>query len=143
MARSTVTLMVIAALGVILVAAGCNSGSSTGSNYGGGGGGGNGGGGGGGGTQIFASGDIVANASYTHVFNTAQVIPYHCRYHGAAGGVGMSGTITVSTPGAYYTPVRHVFNIVTTALPSPAIYTGDTITWVNMTAMTHTCESDH
>ncbi len=42
--------------------------------------------------------------SFSRTFGSAGVIPYHCEIHGGAGGVGMSGTITVqaavSTPGA-------------------------------------------
>jgi plastocyanin len=33
--------------------------------------------------------------SYEHTFNTPGTYRYHCEVHGAAGGVGMSGTITV------------------------------------------------
>lgn len=36
-----------------------------------------------------------ANWSFTRTFDTAGDIPYHCDVHGAPGGVGMSGTVTV------------------------------------------------
>jgi plastocyanin len=36
--------------------------------------------------------------SATITFPTAGTIPFFCEIHGAAGGVGMSGVITVTTP---------------------------------------------
>jgi plastocyanin len=33
--------------------------------------------------------------SYQHTFNTAGTFLYHCEAHGAAGGIGMSGTVIV------------------------------------------------
>jgi len=34
--------------------------------------------------------------SFGRTFNSPTVVHYHCQTHGAAGGVGMSGTITVT-----------------------------------------------
>jgi len=34
--------------------------------------------------------------SFARTFNSPTVMHYHCQIHGAAGGVGMSGTITVT-----------------------------------------------
>lgn len=34
-------------------------------------------------------------STFDHTFNTAGTFRYHCVVHGAAGGVGMSGTIVV------------------------------------------------
>ncbi len=34
--------------------------------------------------------------SFARTFNSPTVVHYHCQIHGAAGGVGMSGTITVT-----------------------------------------------
>jgi hypothetical protein len=151
MHRPIAKLLLALSLVAIVAVAGCNSGGYSSPTYGGsgggsgggnGGGGGGGYGGGGGGARIFVSGDIAPNASYTHVFTTAQSVPYYCRYHGGPGGYGMSGVVTVM--GNYYgTPTRHIYNIVGHTLPSPAIYVGDTITWVNKTMMTHTTESDN
>ncbi|MCF6299547.1 MAG: plastocyanin/azurin family copper-binding protein [Proteobacteria bacterium] len=39
-----------------------------------------------------------ANWSFSLTFNTAEEIAYFCEVHGTAGGVGMSGTITVTDP---------------------------------------------
>jgi plastocyanin len=36
--------------------------------------------------------------SFSRTFPTPGVIHFHCQVHGAAGGVGMSGTLTVSAP---------------------------------------------
>ena len=38
---------------------------------------------------------LGANSTFQHRFTTAGTFPYHCRIHGAAGGIGMSGTIVV------------------------------------------------
>jgi LPXTG-motif cell wall-anchored protein len=35
--------------------------------------------------------------SYTHSFNSVGTFPYHCKIHGAAGGIGMSGTVVVTS----------------------------------------------
>jgi LPXTG-motif cell wall-anchored protein len=35
--------------------------------------------------------------SYTHAFSSVGTYPYHCKIHGAAGGIGMSGTIVVTS----------------------------------------------
>lgn len=44
----------------------------------------------------FRSGDPATGPwTYTFTFNTPGTYPYHCQVHGAPGGIGMSGTITV------------------------------------------------
>jgi plastocyanin len=35
--------------------------------------------------------------SFSRTFNTPGVVHFHCQIHGAAGGIGMSGTITVTS----------------------------------------------
>src|SRR5690348_7586003 len=49
---------------------------------------------------------LGANATFSHVFNTAGTFRYYCRIHGAPGGVGMSGTVTVlaATPSTTSSP---------------------------------------
>jgi plastocyanin len=32
---------------------------------------------------------------FDHTFTSSGSFPYHCAIHGASGGVGMSGTVTV------------------------------------------------
>jgi plastocyanin len=88
----------------------------------------------------FVSGDMTQGVSFTHVFRTAKAVPYFCKYHGGAGGVGMAGTITVTAGG---TPSSHSFNIVDFTLPSATIDVGDTVTWTNQSAILHTVESDN
>jgi plastocyanin len=46
----------------------------------------------------FDSGPLGAGDTFEFTFTQAGVVPYHCEFHGAAGGVGMSGTITVTSP---------------------------------------------
>jgi plastocyanin len=43
----------------------------------------------------FSSPDVLGGQSFSLVFTTVGTVPYHCGHHGAAGGVGMSGTIFV------------------------------------------------
>lgn len=103
---------------------------------------GGGGGGGGGGTREFESGDLGNGASFIHVFLTAKSVPYYCRYHGNAGGVGMSGTVDVSAPGMGYTPITIPVSITSNVLPDLMINEGDTVVWTNDSGALHTVESD-
>lgn len=91
-------------------------------------------------SREFVSGDLHNGQSFTHVFTTAKVIPYFCKYHGGPGGMGMSGVITVVAGG---TPSSHAFSITGMTLPSATIDVMDTITWTNTDAMVHTVESDN
>jgi plastocyanin len=43
----------------------------------------------------FDSGDLAVGATFSQTFDTAGTFAYFCKYHGAAGGTGMAGTITV------------------------------------------------
>lgn len=43
----------------------------------------------------FDSGTLMPGQSFFHTFSTQAIVPYHCRFHGAAGGIGMSGTVNV------------------------------------------------
>jgi LPXTG-motif cell wall-anchored protein len=43
----------------------------------------------------FDSGSLSPGQTFTHTFASAGTVPYHCSFHGAAGGIGMSGTIVV------------------------------------------------
>ena len=44
----------------------------------------------------FDSGNMKKGDSFKFTFTKAGTYPYYCAYHGAAGGGGMSGTITVT-----------------------------------------------
>jgi LPXTG-motif cell wall-anchored protein len=35
--------------------------------------------------------------TFSHTFSSVGTFPYHCKIHGAAGGIGMSGTIVVTS----------------------------------------------
>ena len=48
----------------------------------------------------FRSDDLHMDAQFTHTFATPGTFAYHCMYHGAAGGVGMAGTIVVTAAGS-------------------------------------------
>jgi plastocyanin len=46
----------------------------------------------------YTSGDPSSDATLgSHTFNTAGTYAYHCAVHGAAGGIGMSGTVVVGS----------------------------------------------
>jgi plastocyanin len=94
--------------------------------------------GGGGGGKEFDSGTVAPGGTFSHVFMTAKVVPYHCLIHGAA----MSGTITVQAAG---TPILHTVSMTASSTFSPAALTvnvGDTVKWVNNSAVNHTATSD-
>lgn len=46
----------------------------------------------------FDSGPLGPGDTFEVTFTQAGEVPYHCEFHGGAGGVGMSGTITVTSP---------------------------------------------
>jgi plastocyanin len=48
-----------------------------------------------GGTPAQSGGLVSAPHEYQYTFGEAGTFAYHCLTHGAAGGVGMSGTVTV------------------------------------------------
>jgi plastocyanin len=43
----------------------------------------------------FDSGDLQPGDEFSHAFATPGVYRYYCKYHGAAGGIGMAGVIVV------------------------------------------------
>jgi plastocyanin len=47
-------------------------------------------------TGLFGSGMLNRDDTFSHTFAAPGTYRYHCMFHGAAGGVGMSGTITVA-----------------------------------------------
>lgn len=50
----------------------------------------------------FESGDLKVGekTSFSFTFAKAGTFAYHCKYHGGAGGKGMSGTVVVKAAGA-------------------------------------------
>lgn len=126
------SLIVLSLAGAIFtVMTGCSS-SSNSNPYGGGGGG-----------PIFESGTVAPGGSYSYVFMTAGLFPYHCKFHGAAGGSGMSGTIVVKAGG---TPSLDIVSMTSGFTFSPVhdtVDVGDTVKWVNNSSMDHTATSDN
>jgi len=94
------------------------------------------GGGGGGVTKELNSGDIVAGATFQHVFSTAGSFDYHCIYHGA-----MTGTVVVSAsaPGSLVD-----VSITSSSAPFPGatVKPGGTVKWTNNTGVVHTVTSN-
>ena len=52
----------------------------------------------------FDTGLIAVGKSKSVVLSKAGKFPFHCLYHGAAGGVGQAGTITVTAAAVAATP---------------------------------------
>jgi plastocyanin len=89
----------------------------------------------------FASGAPATSGTFAFTFNSAGTFDYYCEVHGGAGGLGMSGTITVqaaptNTPpaatntapaGATNTPTR-------TRTPTPRATSTGTVTPAPTTA---------
>lgn len=60
------------------------------------------------------SGNLDAGATFSKTFDTAASIAYYCKYHGAATGTGMAGTVEVTAAQAQPTAVPP------TAAPAPS-----------------------
>lgn len=43
----------------------------------------------------FDSGDLNDGVTFSHTFELAGTYPYYCLFHGAPGGIGMSGIVIV------------------------------------------------
>jgi plastocyanin len=100
------------------------------------------GGGMGGGSLEFDSGTVASGGTFSHVFTAVKSVPYHCVFHGSAGGNGMAGTITVQ---AATTPTLHTVSMTSSLTFVPAnltVHVGDTVKWVNDGTMPHTATSD-
>jgi LPXTG-motif cell wall-anchored protein len=72
----------------------------------------------------FDSGSLAPGQAFTHTFATAATVAYHCSFHGAAGGIGMAGTVVVrsATPATTAPPVTSPQNAPpTTAPPATAV----------------------
>jgi LPXTG-motif cell wall-anchored protein len=52
----------------------------------------------------FDSGDLAAGKEFSFTFTKAGTFAYFCKYHGAKGGSGMSGTVTVGEAAAPAAP---------------------------------------
>lgn len=96
-------------------------------------------GGGGGGSLEMNSPNLSNGQSYLHVFSAAKVVPYYCKFHGASGGSGMAGVITVTAGG---TPSLHEVEINSSTFPDLTVDVGDTVRWTNNTGLAHTVTSD-
>lgn len=44
---------------------------------------------------LWESGVMAGGQNFQHEYTQTGEYPYHCRFHGAVGGVGMAGTIVV------------------------------------------------
>jgi plastocyanin len=126
MTTSIYRLLFIAVLAII---AGCSNNSTSYNSSGGSG-------------TLFESGTVAPGGSFVHVFASAGSIRYFCRFHGSAGGGGMSGTITAASGG---TPsMDTVFMDAMTFSPAAkAIDVGDTVKWINSSSLNHTVTSDN
>jgi plastocyanin len=89
-------------------------------------------------TGAFDSGQPQTGGTYQFTFNSAGTYDYYCVVHGAAGGLGMSGTITVqaaptnttapSTNTAQATNTPRATNTTTTRTPTAEPTTTGTAT---------------
>jgi plastocyanin len=50
------------------------------------------------------AGSAKVSGTFSHTFNTPGSYAYHCRIHGAQGGLGMAGTVVVQAAPATSTP---------------------------------------
>lgn len=87
----------------------------------------------------FDSGALAKGQSFTHVFDSAGTVPYHCDFHPDQ----MTGEVTAAeAPVAAV--ATHNIDITTMAFPdSTAISKGDTVVWTNRMNMNHTVTADN
>jgi len=126
MKRLIVRILFYSGIAAGLVLAGCGSNSNPVSS----------------GNKIFDSGTVAPGGHFTFVFASAMVVPYYCKFHGGAGGVGMSGKITIQAGG---TPSKDTVSMAAMAF-NPAALTvdvGDTVVWINNNTLSHTVTSDN
>jgi plastocyanin len=97
---------------------------------------------GGGGGKILDSSTLAPGAQFSHVFASAMTVPYYCKFHGAPGGSGMSGIITVQAGG---TAGKDTVSMVgMTFVPSSlTVNAGSTVIWINNSTLEHTVTSDN
>lgn len=81
------------------------------------------------------SGTFGPGASYSHVFGTAGVFPYHCELHPT-----MTGSVTVAAGGDSLVNVSIVSN--TDPFAPATVRPGGRVTWTNNTNMPHTVTSN-
>jgi plastocyanin len=127
------SLIVLSLAGAIFAVTSCSSSSNSnpyGNNNGGGG-------------PIFESGTVAPGGSYSHPFMTAGLFPYHCKFHGAAGGSGMSGTIFVKAGGSPSVDTVIMTSVFTFSPAHDTVDVGDTVMWLNNSSMDHTATSDN
>lgn len=68
----------------------------------------------------FDSGTLNAGATYSHTFTAAGTYSYHCSFHGSSGGIGMAGTVTVTSNTA---PSINMPGMSMPSIPSPTYTT--------------------
>lgn len=85
----------------------------------------------------FDSGALGNNKSFSHVFQDAGVVAYHCKIH-----PNMKGKVT-ATAAAAAAAATHKIDITKMAFPaSTAVAKGDTVVWTNQMSMNHTVTAD-
>lgn len=75
--------------------------------------------------DTFDTGTVNPGQSAALTLNTPGTFPYHCQFHGAAGGVGMVGTIIVEAtqPTRQPTPAPQPMALPETGVASPHVIT--------------------
>ncbi len=71
----------------------------------------------------FDSGNLTTGQTFSRTFTTPGTIRYFCKLHGAAGGLGMSGTIVVQAAQATTTTTAAATTTTTTAAAAAATTT--------------------
>jgi LPXTG-motif cell wall-anchored protein len=78
----------------------------------------------------FDSGNLNAGGTFSHTFDKAGTIPYYCMLHGAKGGTGMAGTITVAEAAAAPAPAAAAPSGSVDASDQPVVDGGITVSKV-------------
>jgi LPXTG-motif cell wall-anchored protein len=86
---------------------------------------------------------MAPGATFEHTFNTSGTFGYYCRIHGAPGGQGMSGTVTVRSQSPSPTPSGTVSPTGSpTATPTTTVSPTPTTTSGTQSPLPETGDSD-
>jgi plastocyanin len=84
------------------------------------------------GAEVWDSGIVAVNGTFSHTFNTAGAHPYHCAIHSFVGGTMMNGVVNVAAPQTTLTSID----------PTSGPAAGGTVTTISGSTLDASCTVD-